>query len=83
MTELPPGMMEELEFIAMEAQRGYPAGPLLCRRIERDVLALLYRARLNDSRVVAEVRDGGLYVTLYLPKQGQRVQRLVVQVGVL
>ena len=68
----------------MEAQRGTPAGPHLCRRIERDVLALLYRRPgLADSRVVAEVRDGGLYVTILLPRSQKRVQKLVVQVGTL
>ncbi len=80
---LSPELAEELELIAMEATRGQPVGPGLCRSLERDVTALLYRSGMREARVIAEVRDGGLYVTLLLPTRQKRVQKLVMRISEL
>jgi hypothetical protein len=78
---LPEALQEELEILAMEAQRGEAPGPGMARRMERDVIAAFSRYGLTDVRVQTRVERGGLLVRIDLPKPGSRVERVVITLG--
>lgn len=77
---LPSHLAQELELIAAEATRGEPAGPHLCRRLERDVTALLHR-QYPGVRVVADLQGSGIAVSILVPRRGKPVERIVFHVA--
>lgn len=78
--KLPPDLVEQLEILAMEAQRGAPAGPHLARSLQRDVTALL-RGRYPGVEVQVVQEGPGLRVLILLPRRGRPVERIVFHVG--
>ena len=78
---LPEALVEDLEILAMEAQRGEAVGPGLTRRLERDMTVAFARHGFPDARVQARAERGGVVVRVDLPRPGRPVERVVFSLG--
>jgi len=74
-------LADDLEIACLDALRGDPPGPHVAARLQRACLDVLRARGIGGARVEARSDGRGTAVTILLPIEGRRVERVVLRLA--